>query len=301
MKKAFKLFLLLLMSGAVVFTSCDKDDEDDPEPILKPVISLQDSTGYISTDATVEVNSDFNVLVYVAKNPESSTNIDKLRVIRTFNNNPVTQEIQVNDNAAFIDITFTAQATEGVENLQFTAIDNDGQTNSVSINITTEDAAGPISSYDDVILGSFNDTEPSFYNTASDTRYNKADATANQDMIDFCFFKSTLGDDINYLAAPNDDKAIDVFDIGGWTTLNATKMNMTTITPAEFDAMTDDADIKDIDIPDPQTDYSRVELEVDKVYSFITVDGKKGLVRINDLYARGDRVNLDVKVQQTTK
>jgi hypothetical protein len=299
MKKAFKLFLLLLMSGAVLFTSCEKDDEEDP--ILKPVISLQDSTGYISNDATVEVDSDFKVLVYVAENPESGTNIDRLRVIRTFNNNPVTQETQVNDNAAFIEVLFTAQATEGVENIQFTAIDNDGQMNSVSINITTEDAPGPISFYDDVVLGSFNDTEPSFYYTVTGTRYNKADATANQDMIDFCFFKSTLGDDINYLAAPNDDKAVDVFDIGTWTTLNATKMDMTSITPAEFDAMNDDADIKDIEIPDPQTDYSRVELEVDKVYSFITVNGKKGLVKINDLYARGDRVNLDVKVQETTK
>jgi hypothetical protein len=301
MKKAFRLFFLLLMSGAVVFTSCDKDDEDDPEPVLKPVISLQDSTGYISADATLEVSSEFKVIVYVAENPESGTNIDKLRVIRTFNNNPNTQEIQVNDNAAFIEITFTAQGTAGVENIQFTAIDNDGQSNSVSIDITTEDVPGPISFYDDVVLGSFNDTEPSFFNTASGTRYNKANATANQDMIDFCFFKSTLGDNINYLAAPNDDKSIDVFDIGTWTTFNATKMDMTNITPAEFDAMTDDADIKDIDIPDPQTDYSRVELEVDKVYAFITVDGKIGLVKINDLYARGDRVNLDVKVQETTK
>jgi len=301
MKKAIKLFVLVMMAGSVVFTACDK--EDDPQPVQKPVIDLVDSTGFISADATVEVDSVFKVIVYVAENPDSKKNIATLRVVRTFNNIPNTSDIPVGQSSAYVEIEFTAAGIVGEENIQFTAIDNDGQSSSTSIKITTVEASGPISFYDDVVLGSFNDTEPSFVNTQSGATYSIAEGSQNQDMVDLCFFKSTLGDNINYIAATDDDKAQLVFDFNtfNWTTFNATKLNTSTVTPAEFDAMTDDAFIRNIEIPDPQDDFSRIEAEVDKVYSFITVNGKKGLIKINDLYARGDRANIDIKVQITTK
>jgi len=300
MKKAIKLFVLFMMAGSVVFTACTKD-EDDPQPVQKPVIDLVDSTGYISADATVEIDSVFKVIVYVAENPDSKKNIATLRVIRTFNNIPNTSDIPVNQSSAYIEIEFTAAGVVGEENIQFTAIDNDGQSSSTSIKITTVDPPAAISFYDDVVLGSFNDTEPSFVNTQSGATYSIAEGSQNQNMVDLCFFKSTLGDNINYIAATDDDKAQAVFDFAAhnWIIFNPTRLNTSTVTPAEFDAMTDDTFIRDIEIPDPQDDFSRIEAEVDKVYSFITANGKKGLIKINDLYARGDRANIDIKVQVT--
>ena len=265
------------------------------------MINLVDSTGYIYADATVEVDSVFKVLVFVSENPDSKKNIQTLRVVRTYNNIPNTIDIPVGASSAYITVEMTAIGEAGQENFQFTAIDNDGQSSTVSIVITTIDAPEPISFYDDVVLGSFNDTEPSFFNTQTGDSYGIAMGGQNDDMVDLCFFKSTLGDDINYIAATNDAKAQSVFDFAthNWTTFNATKLHTTSVTPAEFDAMTDDSFIRDIEIADPQTDYSNVEVEVDMVYSFITVNGKKGLIKINDLYARGDRANIDVKVQET--
>ena len=296
MKKALKLFMLLMMSGALVFTSCTKD-EDEPEPILKPVISLQDSTGYISSDATVEVSSEFKVLVYVAENPESGKNIDKLRVIRTFNNVPNTQEITVNDNAAFIEVIFTALNVAGTENIQFTAIDNGGQTNSVSINITTEETAGPIDTYTMKVLGSYDNlTHGSSFATIDGMVYKIADATLNQAKIDFLYWYGVSTSAT--LASPADNATPTVYPaVGGWTTRNDTRFTETNVTADEFDQITNDAPI--IAAATGASETKIGNLSVDDVIGVMAADGRYALIKITDIeVGQAGTITCDVKVQQ---
>jgi hypothetical protein len=288
--------MLLMMSGALAFTSCTKD-EDEPEPIQKPVITLQDSTGYISSDATVEVSSDFKVLVYVAENPESGKNIDKLRVIRTFNNIPTTQEIPVNDNAAFIEILFTAVNVAGTENIQFTAIDNGGQSNSVSINITTEETAGPIDTYAMKILGSYDNlTHGSSFATIDGMVYKIADATLNQAKIDFLYWYGVSTSAT--LASPADAATPTVYPaVGGWTTRNDTKFTETTVTADEFDQITNDAPI--IAAATGASDTKIGNLSVDDVIGVMAADGRYALIKITAIeVGQAGTITFDVKVQQ---
>jgi hypothetical protein len=88
----------------------------------------------------------------------------------------------------------------------------------------------------DIELGSFN--EPgigSFYSTFEGEVYNIAQATLNQEKIDFLFCRGATN--LNTIAAPDDENAITVFQIGGWTTKNANHFHTTEMTAEEFVAI----------------------------------------------------------------
>ena len=295
MKKAIKFFILVMMAGSVVFTACNKDD--DTEPVQKPVINLVDSTGYISADATVEVDSVFKVIVYVAENPDSKKNIATLRVVRTFNNIPNTTDIPVNESSAYLTIEFTAAGVVGVENIQFTAIDNDGQSSATSIVITTVETPGPIDTYTMKILGSYDNlTHGSSFATIDGTVYKIADATLNQAKIDFLYWfgASTSAT----LASPADDASPTVYPaVGTWTTRNDTKFQETTVTAAEFDQINNDAAI--IAAATGASESKIGELSVDDVLGVIAADGRFALVKVTAIEAgAAGTITLDIKVQQ---
>jgi len=295
MKKAIKLFVLLMMAGSVVFTACTKDEDDPIEQ--KPVINLVDSTGYISKDATVEVDSVFKVIVYVAENPDSKKNIATLRVVSTFNNIPNTVDFPVNESSAYMTIEFTAAGVPGSQNIQFTAIDNDGQSSSTSIVITTEEATGPIDTYTMKILGSYDNlTHGSSFATIDGTVYKIADATLNQAKIDFLYWfgASTSAT----LASPADAATPTVYPaVGGWTTLNDTKFTETTVTGDNFDQIDNDGPI--IAAATGADETQSGNLSVDDVLGVMTADGRYALIKVTAIEAgQAGTITLDIKVQQ---
>ena len=90
MKKTIYLFGLLLLAGATVFTSCNKDEDEEPAVDLTPVLTFIGGAGYTSADVDLAPSSTFKVGINASENATSKKDIASFTVVRTFNNTPTT-------------------------------------------------------------------------------------------------------------------------------------------------------------------------------------------------------------------
>jgi hypothetical protein len=300
MKRIILFLSAILISSVTLFTSCT---EDTTTPDLPPSISFVAGANYISADATIDISTNFTVKILVEPNVTSGKVVESLKVTGTFNNTLVRDTTFALNNATTMEITFVAASTVGEENLEFTAIDKDNQSAKISLKITTKEptvTGDPINYWSEKILGSWSNTTGSSFASANGTVYTLDQAFANQALIDYMYWwgastSATIG-------APDDANAALVFNTGdykldNWTTKNATRFKTTTVTVAAFDAMTDDTDIKAIADGADQTRIGT--LAPDQVIAFVTVEGKKGLIKVNAITDGSDgTITIDVKVQQ---
>ena len=289
MKKLSYLLGLFLVAG-MLFSSCSKDENEEPED-LTPTISFKGDAGYTSADVTINEGDDILVGVIALENSTSGKNLTNFKMVLTSNNTPQTLV-----DSTFNESSFTADYPIPFDNAGETRLsakitDKDGQSKEIAFNITIEEVQPTVSTYEDIKLGSWNDVDfGSFYATTTNSVYFKADAANNQDAVDFAFFKGATTQ--NSIGAPASSNVQSVFDIGNWTTLNETKIEMATISAAEFDA---------IGVIYAFPDLTENTLEVNNlaagnVLLFETVNGKRGYIKINNFDQKGDRMNIDVKV-----
>lgn len=298
MKRAFFFLTAIILSSVTLFTSCT--DETDPVD-LPPTISFVAGSGYISDDATLEVNTPFVVKVLAEANATSGAKITAINVTRIFNNQSFGDTtFTFNDATVTFELTIMSYPAAGVENIEFEAVDKDGQKATASLQITTQEASAPIDSWTERILGSWNNPTGSSFASINGNVYTLDEAFANQSLIDYMYWwgastSATIG-------APDDANAALVFNTGdykldNWTTKNATRFKTTTVNSAAFDAMTDANDIIDIATGADQTRLG--DLSVDQVIAFVTVTGKHGLIRIKSYTAGSDgTMTIDVKVEK---
>jgi len=301
MKRVFFVLIAFVLTSVTLFTSCT-DDTTDPVD-LPPTINFVAGSGYISADATVALNSPFVVKVSMQQNATSGAKLQSLNVTRIFANQTIgdtTFDISTNDASVTMEITFISVNEVGQENIEFEVVDKDNQKEQISLKITTQATAGPIDSWTEKILGSWSNPTGSSFASINGNVYTLDQAFANQTLIDWMYWwgastSATIG-------APDDANAALVFNTGdyqlaNWSTKNATRFKTTTITPAAFDAMTDDSDIVDIATG---ADQSRIgEMAVDQVIAFVTVTGKMGLIKVRAIETgSAGAMTIDVKVQQ---
>ena len=294
MKKTIYVFGLLLLAGAMVFTACNKDDDDPVD--LTPVLSFIGGAGYTSADAELVPASIFKVGVNASQNASSGKDIEAFKVVRTFNNVPTTvyEEDNIGEGTYTWEDDLVANAVTGEERWTFTVTDKAGLTKELSIIITT---VPTVVAYTNVTMGSYNDpTYGSFMATASGTVMLIAEATANQGSVDFAFYlgavnKSTFG-------APSNDDIQAVFELGQtgeqWTVFNNTLFEMSSLNGAEFDAIGSTYVFPEF--TGTKDDINNLE-NGDVVY-FKTVNAKLGFIKVNAINGKGDVVNIDVKVMQ---
>jgi hypothetical protein len=300
MKRYLLFFGAIMLFSATLLTSCSSDN---PTADLPPSIGFVTEAGYISSNATVLVSTPFKVKVSAQANATSGSKIESIRITRLINNQTVGDTtFSFNEAAVIFEVTFMSYSVVGVENIEFKATDKDGQSKTASLQITTEEPAGdPIDSWEMRILGSWNNlTVGSSFASINGNVYMLDQAFANQALIDFIYWwgastSATIG-------APNDANAAQVFNTGAyalsnWTTLNATQFKTTTLTSADFDAVTDAAPCISNATGADQTRIGT--LAVDQVIAFISVGGKHGLIRVKAITdgSAGD-ITIDVKVQQ---
>jgi hypothetical protein len=298
MKRILMFLGAIMLSSMMLFTACT----DDSDPVdLPPSISFVAGTGFISDDETVTVNTPFVVKILAQANATSGAKIQSISITRIFNNQTVGDtSFLFNDATVTFEITFMSYPEAGVENIEFEATDKDGQKDKITLQITTQATAGPIFSWTEKILGSYDDATGSSFASINGTVYTLEQAFANQSLIDWMYWygASTLAT----IGAPDDENAALVFNEGtyqlaNWTTKNATRFKTTTVAPAAFDAMTDDSDIVDIATGADQTRIG--EMAVDQVIAFVTVTGKKGLIKVRAIETgSAGTMTIDVKVQQ---
>lgn len=292
MKKTMFLFGMLLLAGAMVFTSCKKDDDEEPTVDLTPILNFIGGAGYTDTDATLAPSSAFKVGITAEENANSQKNIESFKVVRTFNNVPTTvyEDDNIGEPTYTKELDLVANTESGVERWTFTVTDKDGLTKQLVLNITT---VPTVTAYKNVTMGSFNDpTYGSFMASATGTVLTKAEASADQASVDFAFYlgavnKSTFG-------APSNDDVKAVFELtGAWTVFNETLFEMTSISVADFDAIGNTYAFPTF----AGTEDDINNLEADDVVAFMTVDGKHGLIKVNGINQKGDIINIDVIVE----
>jgi len=296
MKKLVVIFSVLGLSAILLFTGCAKDDET---PQGDPTINFVAQAGYISSDATLPVNSPFKVKINAFMNSETNSKLTSLKITRSFTQAArsswdTTLSLNKEESIQY-EISFVAASTTGEEELGFQVIDQNSRSSSISLKVTTEP---DIMEYTMKILGSWDNPLGSSFASIDGTVYTQDDAFANQEKVDFLYWwgastSATMG-------APDDEKANQVFTnpttgLPQWTTKNATRFTTTTLTSADFDLVATTSEI--VGFVGTPTDTRIPALEKDDVIGFTTVSGRSGLIRVVDIVTGSTgQITIDVKV-----
>lgn len=291
MKKWNLLLSMLFIATTVFLSSCNKDEET-----TGPTLNLKGGSEYVSSDATIQV--DEPVLVGVT-GTSGDDNLTRFKMTITSNNVPT----------AIIDSTFNSPSFDweielnfegvGEARLLFELWDKGGLKAEKNFLITVEDPGMQINKYLDVELGSWNDAVGSFFSSGEGIVYTRGQLTnsvSNQAKIDFLFFKGVTNG--NTIASPDDVDANTINDLQLtlWTNKNQTRFNTTNITATQFDAIGDTYQFPVFQMTSQSTKVNN--LTEGQVVLFKTENGKLGLIKVVDLYSRGDLVKVDVIVQK---
>ncbi|MDT8392672.1 MAG: hypothetical protein RQ761_02425 [Bacteroidales bacterium] len=300
MKKIFYLFGIMILASMLVFTSCN-DDDDEVEPVkYPPEINFIGGANYISADATLTAGAEFKVGINASENATTQKNITAFKVVRTFNNVPTTvfDTDAIDDNNYSWESTENANSQAGEERWTFKVTDKAGESNELSFIITTSLVGVEIATYTNKTMGSWNDpTYGSFFATETGTVHTKAQATANQAAIDFAFYLGATNG--STFGAPSNQDIDQVFDLGdsGWTIFNETLFDKASINATEFNAIGDTYTFPEF--TGTSDDINLIQ-PGDVIYFLTDPDkGRKhGFIKVNSINAKGDIINIDVKVQK---
>jgi hypothetical protein len=292
MKKLNLLFAIFGFAVMGFLTSCESETTDEELPILttNPAADLSAIAGtLVSFDVFAGENS-------ISKRELETLSIDANGVaedsIINFPNNTTTFQ------GTF---TFTVSAAGSTNTITFSVVDKAGKSITKTIVITGTSGAGAITSYTATLLGGQSSTTVgSAFASSNGQVYLQAAANLNSSLIDFVYFYGATN--LATLAAPDDDlvdgTAPSGFDLTeDYTTNNATRFMSvanTSVTPAEFIAMTDDASFPVFS----GTSSLINSLAVGNVIAFETVNGKAGLVHVAAISTgAAGTMTINVKVQ----
>jgi hypothetical protein len=294
MKRLILFACVIGLATAMLMIGCEKEENDPGNPSINFIVEQ----GYISSDATLNVNAEFKVKVGVFKNNESNSDLQTLTVGRTFT--PASRAdwdttFNIDGDNQQIEITFTAYNTAGSELIELTVTDKNNKSDMVSLTITT--ALPEVRSYPNNDLGSYNEpTIGSFFSTKIGAVLPKNDAFSIQEKVDFGFFLGANNG--STFASPANPTLQEVFELNeaGWTTFNETMfISPAPIDAAAFDAIADGYIFPDFD--DASAKSYANQLSNNDVVFFKTVDDKLGFIKVNSINSKGDKINIDVKVE----
>ncbi len=296
MKQWKFLSLAMLLAAGLMFSGCSKDD-DDPIIDAGPSMSLKSGEGYTNTDFEVEDGSSVKFGVTANKSTTHDNNLTRFIII--FQNKP------------YVDTTFNSATFNGDFELQFVGVGEadlifritaeGGMTDEKQLKVTIVEppvVGVEVKRIPAVELGSWNDPIGSFFNMEDELVYTIAQAKQNQELVDFLFFRGTTN--LNTIASPDDEDAgtIDTFQLEEWDTRNQTRFNLTEMTADEFDEI-DEMELflfPDFDEENALTKANM--LEVDQVVFFRNEAGKHGLIKVVDIYAKGDKIQIELVVEK---
>jgi len=302
MKRLSLLFAILLMASVPFLTSCGTDEETTD---VKPTINFVGGAGFTAADVTLEAGENFKVGINAFSNTSSKAKLTKFKVVRTFDNVPFTAlDSTLSSTDVFnINIEALAYPEAGSERWTFTITDKDGQSSEVSFNITTTAViGGPIVSYNQKILGSYDNLlYGSSFASSDGIVYTLTEAKANAAKIDWMYYYGGATN-LATLVAPIDATASSVFSgVNGpasWSVRNDTKLGIVTLpTGVTWDNITTDTEI--ITLATGLSATKANMLAVGNIVAFKTVTGKMGLIKIEAITGTtAGSITYSVKVQQ---
>ena len=150
MKKLSYLLGLLLIAG-MVFTSCNKDEDEEPQD-LTPAITFQSGGDFTSSDVTIDQGDTINVGVICTSNGISGKKLESFKIYMIVND--VTQPNIVDStdiDAAAFTAGYSISFPDVLDGKLYAEItDKDGQKKSVFFNVTVEEATTPLDGAEDL-------------------------------------------------------------------------------------------------------------------------------------------------------
>lgn len=292
MKQWKFLSLAVLILAGVSFSACQKDEDED----LGPTISLKTGAGYTYEDFEITEGTTLTFGITATKSTTSDNNLSRFNIYYETGDQDLTLVDSVFSNATFnADYSIEFLGT-GSSKIKFRITSQGGLTDEKELNVVVTAAGVAVKKISDIELGSWNDPIGSFYNTVDEVAYTVSAAKQNQEKVDFLFFLGAVNQ--NTIAAPDDADAntINTFELEDWTTKNATRFNTTNMTASEFDAITDLHVFPEFDVAGATSKAN--QLVTGQVVMFRTVAGKLGYIQIKDLYRSGDKILLDLIVEE---
>jgi hypothetical protein len=293
MKKLFSILSLVIISASFFMAGCSKNE--DPIP---PTISFKQDAGYVSSNTTANYGDtlDFGITA-------KSNGTDNLAKFQIFANGQQMLDSTINTTTFTLDVT-TVKTILDKEVWKFVTTDIAGNSKTDSIVITG--AFGEILTYSSKTLGAQSNTSEKgsiSYSNSMATQYTQDEAFNHQTDIDmFCFYENTASSaNMMTLAAPGSNiKGIftGATSVELYTVKNITYYVKTTLTAAQFDAVSNDAVIRASFDPTKQFKKAKV-LSAGDVYSFKLQSGKYGLLKVIAVAgAEAGTLQIEVKIQK---
>jgi hypothetical protein len=297
--KKVKIFALMLLAGAAIFSSCKKDETTYADP----TISFQNGTTSLVFNGTnsISVNVSFaaegQIESVTLSGPSltgtgttTSTITDKMGTSGTDNAKNETSSTYI-FNVSSTDLGLALINHTSGFTYTFTLTDQQGSSTTGTFTVTIPTATGnPIYTFTPTPLGAQSATEGSFFASVlgTGTVYSQANAAANAANIYITY--GVIGTTPTIMSLPERGN-------NGFTAVTggpAVYYKASSITPAQFDAMTDDLGFSSITA---STD-AKITVAAGNVYEFVN-GTKKGLIKVTAITAgTSGNMTMVVKVQQ---
>lgn len=305
MKKLTFFFTAILLAVITVISACKKkDDPAPPPPTQEFTFDLKTGTGYVFGDITLKTGEQFKIGI----NAISSTGntLSRLYVIRKIDKPSDVIDSALNSTSFNYDLLSVADFEVGIEEWTLKVTQSNGDTLVKSFVITTEPSMGPIFTFDQRIMGAFENIHGSSFSSSDGMIYDIPEAKVNAAMVDWLYYFGTTSSAT--FASPDDDEAAHVFTDGGtytdpgpnalltWPVRNATRFKTITY-PIDWDAIQDDSEF--FTLTQGATETMAGSLKAGYYIAFITSEGKRGLIQVNDIISgETGQIDISVKVQQ---
>lgn len=317
MKKLFNQLLLFAVIGSVVLlTSCGDDDSEDLP--AGPSIDVQLTSGQTITDDTVRAESGGTISFDVDITAPGGFNV--LRVTNASDNSTVVEitrtDLQLEAPATVVptiptgDLPLPDVTEDAIVTLDFTVVDDANQTAVTTVVIEVESDPS-VTIYNTFLLAAplGDGTSETFFSTTTGEKYSYNEVTGTgEDLsseIDFGYYygvnnKATLAGIEAYPTS--------IVNVDAWNNQNVTLFRTTTMTEAEFDA------ISEFDSDDIAAEFEvgtaevgeKTNLTAGTVLAFKTDAAKTGgskfgllkVVSVVGTDGQGDGINIEVKVNK---
>jgi hypothetical protein len=291
MKLKIQSLAYLLFAGLIGFTSCSKDEETPAPTIVINTNSLgADQTGGSTTTGTT---------VTINLTAEASEGISKLNATKTVGGTentltgyPVTSGFTSSTKNTW-NATYTVVETSGTVVLKFSVEDKKGKVSSKTFTININD----LSSYSAKLLGAQTNSAGSYFSASTGEVLTSAQANANVSAVDISY--AALGGSATPTLLSWKWRADASTGLTGAVPAGAkeTYFASTSLTATDFTAIASSSDSRFSGATVSTSSPQFVGVEANKVYAFLTAEGKKGLVHIASISAgTAGSVTINVKV-----
>lgn len=297
--KKFAFLFVFALAGSLFLASCSSGDDDETTK-PKPSINWKGGGTFTSANASVAAGNsvDFGINASATEG-----NITRVRVTVNVNgagalilSDSTLKEKTVNidwlgvnvGNLPGAKVVYTATATQ-----------TNGESSSVTFTVTVTATPKNVQTRANISMGGqTNSTIGSFFDYSIQRVLLLGEANADPKEVDFIYYSGATNG-LTFAAPDNSDVTQIFSNISSWTTRNNTRFRKTTLTAADFDAITDGTPSTKIDSEATSGAFGSdaKQLKVGDIIVFITAGGQDfGLLKVTAITAGGaGKVTFDLK------